>query len=182
MDKRLIVGAASFLILLAAVYFNGPAAGSVAQKLNVKSPVFSQGERIPVKYTCDGENVSPPVSWSPGPATTRAYALIMDDPDAPGTFTHWVLFNLPANTTSLAEQVSARERLDDGALQGKNDFGGIGYGGPCPPAGKPHHYHFRVYALDTMLSQEQGASKAGLLRAMNGHVLAEGELVGIYGR
>jgi hypothetical protein len=151
-------------------------------KLSVSSSAFANGGRIPVKYTCDGQDVSSPLSWNPGPAGTRSYALVVDDPDARGTFVHWVSYNIPGNVTSLNEHMSSIGQLDDGTVQGKNSFGDIGYGGPCPPAGKPHHYRFRVYALDSVLSLGPDASMGQVVNSMSGHITAEGELVGVYGR
>ncbi len=171
---RMILAAMAILIMLA----------GGTMKLDVRSPVFVEGDRIPVKYTCDGGDVSPPLYWSPGPTATQSYALIVDDPDAPrGPFTHWLMYDIPFNTTKLDEYVTALDRLDDGSLQGKNHFGRTGYGGPCPPPGKPHRYRFNVYALDTRLNLDPGtATKESILQAMRGHVLAQGELTGIYGR
>jgi Raf kinase inhibitor-like YbhB/YbcL family protein len=186
MGRKLLDVAAAFLILVMLVRFGGMAQAenkAGAMKLSVSSPGFAQGDRIPVKYTCDGEGVSPPVYWSKGPAATQSYALIADDPDAPrGTFTHWVMYNIPSGVTRLEEHVTAVDRLDDGTIQGKNSNDKVGYAGPCPPPGKPHRYRFNLYALDSLLDLGPGASKADLLNAMNGHVLAQGELMGTYGR
>jgi len=179
MYKR-IFAATVLLIMLAVIY---QAWAGEEMKLTVRSPVFMQGDRVPAKYTCDDEDVSPPLYWSPGPTATESYALIAGDPDAPGgSFTHWLMYNIPFNVTRLEEHVSAVDRLGDGTLQGKNSYGRTGYGGPCPPPGNPHHYHFSVYALDTRLKLGPGASKDDLFGAMRGHVLAQGELTGIYGR
>ena len=180
MDRKILITASAFILLAMLARFSGTAQ---AVKLDVSSTAFDDGGRIPVKYTCSGEDVSPDIQWSVGPAATESYALIVDDPDAPGgPFTHWVIFNMPSNVTHLKEGVSTDARLDDGSIQGKNHFGRIGYGGPCPPAGKPHHYHFNVYALDTRIGLGPCVSKEALLKAMNGHILAQGELTGIYGR
>lgn len=147
------------------------------------STAFSQGQTIPTKYTGDGSDTSPPLAWSGQPDETVSLALICEDPDAPrGIWTHWVLFDLPPSTTELAEGISTHPQLVDGALQGKNDFGDIGYGGPAPPPGKPHRYFFRLYALDIRLELEAGATRQQLLNAMTGHVLAETELMGTYKR
>jgi Raf kinase inhibitor-like YbhB/YbcL family protein len=149
------------------------------------SPAFAAGAAIPTQYTCDGTDVSPPLAWSGAPPGTRAFALIVDDPDAPaGTWVHWVLFNLSGTTSSLPENVAKSESVAElgGALQGRNDFRRTGYGGPCPPPGKPHHYLFRLYALDGPLALRAGATKADVERAMQNHVLAQGQLVGTYGR
>jgi Raf kinase inhibitor-like YbhB/YbcL family protein len=150
--------------------------------ITVTSQAFGEGDMIPRQYTCDGKDVSPPVSWSGVPEGTKSLALICDDPDAPmGTWVHWVLFNLPGNADGLPEALPGLETLDNGARHGKNDFGRFGYGGPCPPRGT-HRYFFKVYALDTLLDLEPGVSKEDLLRAMKGHILAEGELMGRYER
>jgi len=152
------------------------------KKMTITSTAFSDGGMIPPKYTADGANVSPPLAFGGAPAGTKTFALICDDPDAPrGTWVHWVLYNLPAGVTSLPENVPPQPKLASGALQGRNDFGRIGYGGPAPPSGT-HRYFFKVYALDCVLKLDPGATKAQLLKAMNGHILAEGQLVGKYSR
>lgn len=151
--------------------------------LQISSPAFSVGESIPRKFTCDGPDLSPHLSWREPPAKTETFALIMDDPDAPvGTWVHWVLFDLPADSKELPEGVAKQEQLSSGARQGRNDFGKIGYGGPCPPSGKPHRYFFKLYALDAKLNLKAGATKADVERAMKGHVLAQAEVMGKYGR
>jgi len=151
--------------------------------LELTSTAFAAGTSIPVKYTCDGENISPPLAWGEPPPQTRSLALIVDDPDAPiGVFTHWVIFNIPPHIRSLAEALPAQERLENGAVQGKNGFGKLGYAGPCPPRGSPHHYRFTIYALDAVLDLKPGASKKDLLKAMEEHILAQGQLIGIYQR
>jgi hypothetical protein len=148
----------------------------------VTSQAFKSGEAIPSKYACDGEDVSPPISWSDTNEETKSYVLIVTDLDAPtGAFTHWVIFNIPATDSSLPEGVPTVGTLSNGAIQGKNGFGKIGYGGPCPTSGT-HRYVFHLYALDTLLSLQAGASQGDVLEAMNGHVLAEGELTGLYSR
>src|SRR6266540_1402431 len=125
---------------------------------SLTSTAFTDGAAIPVKYTCDGADVSPPLAWSGAPAGTKSFALICDDPDAPrGTWVHWVLFNLPAQEKELAEGTPTSARLPNSARQGKNDFGNIGYGGPAPPKGKPHRYFFKLYALDQTLDLPEGA-------------------------
>jgi Raf kinase inhibitor-like YbhB/YbcL family protein len=151
--------------------------------MQVSSPAFNDGQAIPAGFTADGADKSPELRWSGAPANTQSFALICDDPDAPrGTWTHWVLFNLPADTTSLPEGVATDKELPGGARQGKNDFGKIGYGGPSPPKGPPHRYYFKVYALDTKLDLSAGVNRKQLLDAMKGHVQAEGQLMGRYGR
>jgi Raf kinase inhibitor-like YbhB/YbcL family protein len=151
--------------------------------IEVSSSAFGSGATIPKQYTGDGADRSPPLRWSEPPAGTKSVALICDDPDAPrGTWVHWVLYNLPAQTRELDEGVPAKETLSNGAKQGKNDFGKIGYGGPAPPKGKPHRYFFKLYALDTAVDLPAGATKAQLVDAMKGHILAEGQLMGNFGR
>ena len=148
----------------------------------IKSPAFVPGGKIPGKYTCDGMDISPPLTWTSGPEGTKTFALICDDPDAPmGTWVHWVLFNLPADITEFRENVPPERELESGAKQGMNDFRKIGYGGPCPPGGV-HRYFFKLYALDTEINLEAGATKAELLKAMEGHILAEGQIIGRYER
>ena len=150
--------------------------------LSLSSPAFQEGEDIPITYTCDGQDVSPPLTWGEPPSETQSFALIMDDPDAPGgVFTHWLLFNLPADSRELLEAVPPNE-LANGALQGKNDFGTIGYGGPCPPPGPAHHYRFTIYALDQALDLMTDASRKQVIDAITGHILARGQLTGMYQR
>ena len=151
--------------------------------LTVLSSAFQEGSEIPARYTCEGQDVSPALTWEEPPAETQSFALIMDDPDAPGgVFTHWVLFNLPADSRGLSEAVPTQPQLPDGSLQGKNDFGRSGYGGPCPPPGRPHRYQFTLYALDQTLDLKAGASKKQVIDAMRGHILAQGRLTGTYRR
>ena len=151
--------------------------------LELTSTAFQEGATIPERFTGDGRNVSPPLKWQNVPAGTRTLALICEDPDAPrGTFTHWVVFNLPAESRELSEGVPAEATLPNGTAQGTNDFGKVGYGGPSPPPGKPHRYFFRLYALDRPPDLQPGATKAQLLAAMKGHVLGEAQLMGTYAR
>ena len=151
--------------------------------MQLSSPAFNEGDAVPVKHTADGADKSPELRWAGAPQNAKSFALVCEDPDAPrGTWTHWVLFNIPADRTSLAEGLATDKELPDGSRQGKNDFGKIGYGGPSPPRGKPHRYYFQVYALDTKLDLPAGASRKQVLDAMKGHVLAEGQLMGLYGR
>ena len=150
--------------------------------MEIKSSEFKEGSSIPVKYTCDNIDVSPPLEWSQVPAGVKTFALICDDPDAPGaTWVHWVIFNIPGNLREFRENIPATETLGNGALQGKNDFGKIGYGGPCPPGGT-HRYYFKLYALDTMLDLKSGIIKKDLLKAIEGHILDEVHLMGRYRR
>lgn len=152
-------------------------------RLHLTSPAFSDGFPIPIDFTADGRNDSPPLRWADPPTGTKSFALVVDDPDAPrGTFTHWVLFNLPADTRELAPGVQQVPTLPGGARQGTNGFGRVGYGGPSPPPGKPHRYFFKLFALDTMLAADGSASKDEVVKNMSGHQLAEGRLVGVYGR
>jgi Raf kinase inhibitor-like YbhB/YbcL family protein len=156
--------------------------GRQATKMEVKSTAFQDGGMIPKQYTCDGQNISPPLSWTGVPAGTKSLVLIMDDPDAPrGTWVHWVLFNIPPDTRSLAENVPRTSSLPNGAKHGNNSWPKLGYGGPCPPGGT-HRYYFKVYALDTVLNLKTGAKKAQLLKAIDGHILAEGQIMGRYAR
>ncbi len=151
--------------------------------LSLSSSAFEEGEQIPARYTCEGQDISPPLAWSEPPAETQSFTLIMDDPDAPGgVFTHWILFNLPSKSHQLPEAISSQSQLPNGALQGKNDFGNIGYGGPCPPPGRSHRYQFNLYALEQPLDLKAGASKKQVIDAMRGHILAQGQLTGTYQR
>lgn len=163
----------------------GPGANKTNEdKMEIKliSAAFTEGQPIPRQYTCDGMNVSPPLEWSEVPKNAKTLAIICDDPDAPsGTWVHWVLYNLPADKIGLIENVPPTEKLPGGGLHGKNDFGKPGYGGPCPPSGT-HRYFFKIYALDSELSLKAGATKAELLKAMEGHTLAQGQLMGTYSR
>jgi Raf kinase inhibitor-like YbhB/YbcL family protein len=147
------------------------------------SSAFAEGQSIPSEYTCDGEDLSPPLSWSTLPDGTRSFALIADDPDAPsGTWVHWVLYDLPATLTNLPEGIPKDGEVLQGAKQGKNDFNRLGYGGPCPPRGGAHRYYFKIYALDKKLGLKAGAAKSAVEKEMRGHVLGEGELMGRYAR
>jgi Raf kinase inhibitor-like YbhB/YbcL family protein len=151
-------------------------------ELTVTSPAFKEGEMIPRKHACDDRNASPPLAWTEPPAGTGSLALICDDPDAPvGTWVHWVLFNIPASTRELPESVAPENTLAYGERQGRNGWGEIGYGGPCPPSGT-HRYYFKLYALDKTLDLGPGAAKAEVERAMQGHILAQGQLMGRYKR
>ncbi len=148
----------------------------------LSSPAFEPGQTIPVKYTCDGMDISPPLAWSHPPGDAASFALIMDDPDAPaGIWVHWVIFDMPADARELPEGVPPDPVLEAGSVQGTNSWGRVGYGGPCPPRGT-HRYFFKLYALDTALGLESSATKADVLAAMEGHVLAQAELMGVYQR
>jgi Raf kinase inhibitor-like YbhB/YbcL family protein len=159
------------------------AQGGRTMTLVISSPSFSPGADIPKKHTCDAADASPQLAWSGAPAGTRSFALIADDPDAPvGTWVHWVYYDLPASATGLPENVSKVDAPPSGGHQGRNDFRRVGYGGPCPPPGKPHRYFFKLYALDHQLDLKPGATKKEVEQAMKGHILAQAELVGKYGR
>ena len=151
--------------------------------LQLKTAAFKAGGNIPSKYTCNGGDTSPALAWSGAPAGTQAFALVMDDPDAPGgTWVHWLMYDVPTSVLELPEGVPAQLELPSGARQGRNDFRRVGYGGPCPPRGPAHRYFFRLYALDAKLNLRAGAVRADLDRAMRGHVVAEAELMARYSR
>lgn len=171
----------AFFLLLFYSY-QSKAQGGEKMEIKIKSTAFEEGGMIPKKYTCDGLDVSPPLEWASVPEGTKTFALISDDPDAPmGTWVHWVIFNLPVDTKELPKNIPPQKTLASGAKQGINDFRKIGYGGQCPPGGT-HRYYFKLYALDTEINLEAGATKARLLKAMEGHILAEGQLMGRYRR
>lgn len=158
------------------------AAEGEKMEIKITSSAFAEDGLIPSKYTCDGSGISPPLQWELVPEGTKGIALISDDPDAPvGTWVHWVIFGLPAETRELEEDIPPDEILPNGAKQGTNDFGRIGYGGPCPPSGT-HRYFFKIYALNTELDLAAGATKSDLLNAMEGHILGQGQLIGKYKR
>jgi Raf kinase inhibitor-like YbhB/YbcL family protein len=151
--------------------------------VQLKASAFQAGSDIPAQFTWDGSDISPALSWTAPPKGTQSVVLVMRDPDAPrGTFVHWVLYNLPADERELPEDVPPQRTLPSSARQRRNDFGRVGYGGPCPPPGPPHRYYFRLYALDTRLDLKAGAARAQLDRAMRGHVLAQAELMARYRR
>ena len=174
------------LVLLGAMLLGVSACGGAATStekgasviaIQITSTAFEDGGTIPVRYTCDGEDLSPPLVWTGLPAGTQSLALVVDDPDAPvGTWVHWVLFDLPAGTSSLPENVSGL------GTDGLNSWRRLGYDGPCPPPGSPHRYFFKLYALDSDLGLKEGAAKADIEKAMQGHILAQGQLVGRYNR
>lgn len=154
-----------------------------AMSFSLRSPEWKAGENIPRQFTCDGENVSPPLQWAAAPVGTQSLSLVVEDPDAPGgTFIHWVLYDLRPGTGKLPENVPPSGELADGARQGRNSFGQVGYGGPCPPPGPAHRYFFRLYALNGKTGLNAGASRTDLDRAMRGHVLAQAEWMGRYKR
>ena len=169
-------------ILLCTSQMSSYSSDSIDYTMELSSPVFDEDGTIPVKYTCDGANISPPLKWSAGPEGTVTYAIICDDPDAPvKTWVHWVVFNLPAGLDSLPEHIPPVEILPDSSMQGRNDSRKIGYSGPCPPRGI-HRYYFKVYAVDKKLDNKPGITKSELLKAMEGHILSEGQLMGKYKR
>jgi Raf kinase inhibitor-like YbhB/YbcL family protein len=161
--------------------------GVEAMTISIQSQAFTPGETVPRQHTGDGEDVSPALSWSGLPDGTKTLALIMDDPDAPTPepWVHWVIYGMPGDLAGLPKGVATKAELREpkGAVQGKNSWGTIGYRGPAPPKGHGvHHYHFKLYALDATLELPAGLSKNDLLRRIDGHVLAQGELVGTYQR
>lgn len=182
------------LVFLALVIFAGcqpepssPTSLSSSQEvdmdLQLSSSAFQYGGTIPVKHTCDGADLSPPLTWTPPPRDTKSLVLICDDPDAPaGTWVHWVLYGVSPDTTSLPEGVPQDKTVLGNARQGMNDFRRIGYGGPCPPPGAPHRYFFKLYAVAIPTDFEPGLTKQQLLDAIKGHILAQGELMGKYKR
>jgi len=182
---------AAFALAVCAALISALAASAVimqpppqsAKQMQLTSAAFKNNESIPVQYTCEGKNISPPLAWTGAPTGTRSFVLIVDDPDAPhGVWTHWVAFDLPADTTGLAEDTPKSESITGNAKQGINDFKQIGYGGPCPPPGKPHRYFFKLYALDTTLDLKPGSSSKQVQAALGQHVLAQGQLIGTYQR
>jgi Raf kinase inhibitor-like YbhB/YbcL family protein len=162
---------------------SAPRDGASTRQMVLSSSAFKDGEAIPVRHTCDGEDVSPPLAWTGEPVETRSFALICDDPDAPrGTWVHWLIWNLQADAVELGEGIPPSPQLPSGARQGLNDGGGLGYAGPCPPPGKPHRYFFRLHALDTALNLDPRVSRADLEKAMAGHVLTQSTIMGTYER
>ena len=160
-----------------------PQEGVSEMVLSLTNPAFEHGKKIPGKFTCLGQDVSPELKWDNAPEATKSFALICDDPDAPGTtWVHWVVWAIPATAAGLSEAIPPDPVLDDGTRQGTTDFGRIGYGGPCPPPGKAHRYFFKLYALDGITELEPGATKKQLLQTMEGHILAQTELVGTFAR
>ncbi|MGA3164542.1 MAG: YbhB/YbcL family Raf kinase inhibitor-like protein [Terriglobia bacterium] len=177
---------AALALTAAALAFLAPhtyVAQESSAKLELKTSAFPPGANIPKQFACSGADVSPALTWSDPPPHTRSLALIMDDPDAPiGTFVHWVVYNLPASARQLPAGVPGNHEIPGGGKQGVNDFPKTGYGGPCPPPGKPHRYFFRLYALDNQLDLNGAVHRKDVDHAMKGHVLAHGELMGVYRR
>lgn len=185
--RILIIVAVVAVLGLAALFISilSPSTNVTTQNqsgMTLTSSAFNNGGQIPTKYSCDGEKISPPLAWTNAPAGTRSFLLIVDDADAPrGTFAHWVIFNIPASVTSLPENVPTNPTLSNGATQGQNGAGRIGYTSPCPPSGT-HRYMFQLYALNTQLTLTPGATKQDVLNAMQGHIIAQATLTGLYGR
>jgi Raf kinase inhibitor-like YbhB/YbcL family protein len=150
-------------------------------EITLTSSAFQDGGPIPYLYTCEGDDISPPLAWSGAPGVARSYAIICEDPDAPrGTWIHWVFYNIPGDAVELNKAVPTLPELPSGARHGRHTAGDMAYAGPCPPPGKPHRYFFRLYALDISLNLAPGATKAELEHAMDQHILAQGELMGTY--
>lgn len=172
-----------FLTLL--LFPAGGAKGVDAMSLRLWSPDFSDGDNIPKKFSCDGDDISPEIDWEAEPKGTRSYALIVEDPDAPrGTFTHWVVYDIPKDFHKIERGAGNRPEIKDSIKQGSTDFGHLGYGGPCPPKGHGRHrYFFKLLALDVpTLGLQEGASKNDVKGAMKGHVISESEIVGVFKR
>jgi Raf kinase inhibitor-like YbhB/YbcL family protein len=149
-------------------------------EIKIESRAFKQGELIPSIYSCEGQNISPQLSWKCSVEGVKTFVIIIEDPDAPsGSFTHWVVYNIPAKMNSLMENITPTKNIPDEILMGTNDFGRIGYGGPCPPSGT-HRYFFRIYGLDTAVHLDSGATKKEVMIKMQGHIKARGELMGKY--
>jgi Raf kinase inhibitor-like YbhB/YbcL family protein len=177
--------AIAFAAALLAGFISGCDADNSATNgtMKITSTAFGEGQPIPARHAYDQQDISPALQWSGVPPNAKSLALICDDPDAPmGTWVHWVLYDLPPVGTGLAENLPKSPELPNGAKQGVNDYKKTGYGGPCPPPGKPHRYFFKLYALDTALKLKPGLTKKELLAAMESHVLAEGQLMGTYQR
>lgn len=183
--ERIIKTAAVLGLALGLAGADSRAAETPTKKysMQLSSTAFSEGAPVPAKYTCDARDVSPPLKWSGVPAEAKSLVLIADDPDAPaGTWVHWVLYDLPASATELPEDQPKSQYVPAGGRQGLNSFKRLGYGGPCPPPGKPHRYFFKLYALDTRLELKPGATKPEVEGAMANHVLAQAQLMGTYKR
>jgi Raf kinase inhibitor-like YbhB/YbcL family protein len=158
------------------------AQGQTLRSIAVETSSFTGGGDIPVQFTCDGAGLSPEIHWPSATPGTKSLALVMDDRDAPLGFVHWIVYDIPAEVHKLAEGVSSQAGLPQGAVEGINSGGTAGYTGPCPPGTKPHHYIFRLYALDVPLDLPPGRNKEQLAEAVKDHVLAEGRLTGVYAR
>jgi Raf kinase inhibitor-like YbhB/YbcL family protein len=173
----------AILASLALACGNGEPEVPPGAEFGVESSAFAEGEVIPLRYTCDGDDVSPPISWEAPPPDTRSFALVVHDPDAPmGTWYHWILYNIPADVRQLPEDIPSAATVAGVGIQGTNSWGRPGYGGPCPPVSSEHRYFFALYALDTELALAPGADRDGLVEAMTGHILARGQLMGRFSR
>jgi Raf kinase inhibitor-like YbhB/YbcL family protein len=180
---RVLFITALFAVSLFAQQPSSSKPSSHMSTFTLASPAFRSGAAIPDRYTCRGSDDSPALVWTGLPAEAASFAIIMDDPDAPaGTWVHWVIWNIPATSHLLQANVTRGGTLADGAMQGKNGFGKVGYNGPCPPPGKTHRYFFRLYALDSKLTLQPGATRKELDDAMKGHILGKAEHMGTYFR
>jgi Raf kinase inhibitor-like YbhB/YbcL family protein len=180
--KKLIPFLLAACMMLAACSASPTEVSETEATMNLTSSAFTQGQPVPKKFSCKGDDISPALAWDEPPAGTKSLALIMDDPDAPmGTWVHWVLFNIPAHVREWPENTPTDESLPNGAVQGITSARSHGYHGPCPPSGT-HRYFFKLYALDTVLTLTDKADKKALLAAMEGHILAQGELMGTFSK
>lgn len=185
MVTQLCKRSGQLVIVTATIALAFASSGSTEPSMSftISSPSFSNGGDIAKKFTCDAADLSPQLTWNEPPTGTKTFALLVDDPDAPvGNWNHWTMWNLPPNLRGLPEDVKKEASLPDGSLQGRNDFRKTGYNGPCPPPGKPHRYFFKLFALDAKLDLKSGEGKKGLEAAMKGHILAQAEWMGKYGR
>lgn len=173
---------ATGLVILAFLGGPMPGHGQGSGKMEITSASFTSGGPIPSKFSCEGADLSPQLSWQKAPTTAKSFAIVMHDPDAPVDFTHWLVYNIPAGTHGLAEGASGTGAMPAGSAEGTNHFGRLGYGGPCPPPGKVHHYIFRFYALDTRLNLSPGVDRRQLEAAIERHIVAEGQIIGTYQR
>ena len=184
--KRICIFVTVFLSCLIAsvLFWRGfePVHGEARASLWVRSLSFADGAMIPGRHTCDGANFSPQLRWQSAPAGTKSFAIVVDDPDTPTDFTHWLVYNIAPGVREFAQNASTHAASHQGAAEGTNDFGDSGYRGPCPPRGKPHHYVFRVYALDRLLDLPPGATRKQLDAAIDGHIVSQGQIVGLYQR
>lgn len=193
MNYRVVIVVVVVLLVVVGLYFILPTLmrgrgevkveGGALKSIIIRSEAFENGSYIPEKYSLEGGNISPPLEWSNVPEGTMSFVLIVVDPDAPmGQFTHWILYNIPGETRSIPENIPKTLEVEGLGFQGYNDYGKVGYGGPHPPRGSTHRYIFRIYALDKKLDLKPGATLEEILREMEGHVIAYGELVGLYSR
>jgi Raf kinase inhibitor-like YbhB/YbcL family protein len=181
MHIKLLCAMALLSGLLTVGHADNSSTKGTIMKIQITTTAFTEGQPIPSKHTCDGGDVSPDLQWSGVSSHAKSLALICDDPDAPaGTWVHWVMYDLTPSMTGVPEDLPKSPALDNGAKQGVNDFKHIGYGGPCPPPGKPHRYFFKLYALDIRPPLKPGLTKNDLLKIMDGHIITQGELMGTY--